>query len=77
MMDYKSHYDNNLQLRSLDSKSSITKPETEEGVKKSEFQNLQRGKFVIESWQHSEWQIKSKYNHISSFGTIINQVDHY
>ena len=54
MMDYKPHDENKLQLRSLDTKSSITNPETEEIAKKSEFQNPQRGKFVIESWQHSE-----------------------
>lgn len=34
MMDYKPHDENKLQLRSLDTTSSITNPETEEIAKK-------------------------------------------
>lgn len=36
-MNYKPHYENKLQLRSLDSKSSITKPETDEIAKRVNF----------------------------------------
>lgn len=60
MMNYKPQYENNLQLRSLGTKNSITKPEIDEMAKRVNSKVYRGMNVLTDSWQHSEWLIKTQ-----------------